>query len=95
MRPEEYASLRYPPASLSRSPLPCADILTLTCALLSAVLVSNAAAEPVKFVRHPHASNGKLVFSYHGDIWIANENGSNPMRLTAHVARDTFPAAVT
>ena len=66
-------------------------ILTLTCALLTAVLVSNAAAEPVKFVRHPHASNGKLVFSYHGDIWIANENGSSPMRLTAHVARDTFP----
>ena len=66
-------------------------ILTLTCALLTAVLVSNAAAEPVKFVRYPHASNGKLVFSYHGDIWIANENGSSPMRLTAHVARDTFP----
>src|SRR6186713_1129598 len=40
-------------------------ILTLTCALLTAALVSNAAAEPVKFVRYPHASNGKLVFSYH------------------------------
>jgi tricorn protease len=36
-------------------------------------------------------SQGKLVFSYHGDIWIANENGSNAVRLTAHVARDVFP----
>jgi tricorn protease len=50
-----------------------------------------AVAEPIKFARYPHVSQGKLVFSYHGDIWIANENGSNPQRLTAHVARDTFP----
>ncbi|HET9371966.1 MAG TPA: S41 family peptidase, partial [Vicinamibacterales bacterium] len=54
-------------------------------------LAAGAAAEPVKFARYPHVSRGKLVFSYHGDIWIANENGSNPMRLTAHVARDIFP----
>jgi len=50
-----------------------------------------ASAEPIKFARYPHVSQGKLVFSYHGDIWIANENGANPVRLTAHVARDTFP----
>ena len=34
---------------------------------------------------------GRLVFSYHGDIWIANQDGTNPTRLTAHVARDSFP----
>ena len=54
-------------------------------------LAAPATAEPIKFARYPHVSQGKLVFSYHGDIWIANENGSSPMRLTAHVARDTFP----
>ncbi len=59
--------------------------------LALALVASGAAAEPVKFARYPHVSQGKLVFSYHGDIWIANENGSNPVRLTAHVARDTFP----
>ncbi len=49
-------------------------------------------AEPVKFVRYPHVSNdGKIAFSYHGDIWIANSDGSHPRRLTAHIARDTFP----
>ena len=55
------------------------------------LVATTAMAEPVKFARYPHVSQGKLVFSYHGDIWIANENGSNPVRLTAHVARDTFP----
>jgi len=64
--------------------------LTLTfVALLTLAGISSA--EPIKFARYPHVSQGKLVFSYHGDIWIANENGSNPTRLTAHVARDVFP----
>jgi tricorn protease len=49
------------------------------------------AAEPIKFARYPHVSQGKLVFSYHGDIWIATEAGANATRLTAHVARDVFP----
>ncbi len=60
--------------------------------LIAALLVTATAwAEPIKFARYPHVSQGKLVFSYHGDIWIANENGSSPQRLTAHVARDVFP----
>src|SRR6187431_329710 len=65
---------------------------TLTLAFV--VLLATTApvsAEPIKFARYPHVSQGKLVFSYHGDIWIANENGSNAVRLTAHVARDVFP----
>jgi tricorn protease len=64
--------------------------LLLTLVVLVALPLT-ASAEPIKFARYPHVSQGKLVFSYHGDIWIANENGSNPMRLTAHVARDVFP----
>ena len=63
----------------------------VVAAALLLCAVTHAAAEPIKFARYPHVSQGKLVFSYHGDIWIANENGSNPQRLTAHVARDTFP----
>lgn len=59
-------------------------------AVLFFVAVS-AQAEPIKFARYPHISNGKIAFSYFGDIWIANENGSNPQRLTAHIARDIYP----
>lgn len=62
-------------------------IAGLACTLVAA----SATAEPIKFARYPHVAQGKLVFSYHGDIWIANENGSNPQRLTVHVARDVFP----
>lgn len=62
-------------------------IAGLACTIFS----SAASAEPIKFARYPHVAQGKLVFSYHGDIWIANENGSNPQRLTVHVARDVFP----
>jgi tricorn protease len=60
---------------------------------IATLLVVNApaATEPIKFARYPHVSQGKLVFSYHGDIWIATEDGTNPLRLTAHVARDVFP----
>ena len=63
----------------------------LMTALVCAALASPATADPIKFARYPHVAAGRLVFSYHGDIWIANQNGSNPTRLTAHVARDSFP----
>ena len=63
--------------------------------LLSLVLllgIADAAkADPIKFARYPHICNGRIAFSYHGDIWVANEDGSSPYRLTAHVAMDQFP----
>ena len=59
--------------------------------LLALAIAAPVAAEPIKFARYPHVAHGKIVFSYHGDIWIANQDGSNPTRLTAHVGRDTFP----
>ena len=63
--------------------------LLLACA--TSMLPAPVSAEPIKFARYPHVAGGRLVFSYHGDIWIANQDGSNPTRLTAHVARDSFP----
>jgi tricorn protease len=44
-----------------------------------------------RLLRHPAYSKGKVAFSYLGDIWIANENGSDVRRLTDHVARDIYP----
>ncbi len=45
----------------------------------------------VKLLRHPTYSKGKVAFSYLGDIWIANENGADVLRLTDNKARDQFP----
>ena len=45
----------------------------------------------VKLLRHPAYSKGKVAFSYLGDIWIANENGTAAERLTDNAARDQFP----
>jgi len=64
-------------------------LFSLIAALFFVVVF--AQAEPIKFARYPHICGGKIAFSYHGDIWIAKENGSNPQRLTAHVARDIYP----
>ncbi|MFI5103611.1 MAG: hypothetical protein ACHP79_01690, partial [Terriglobales bacterium] len=48
-------------------------------------------AGEARLLRHPSYHNGKVAFSYLGDIWVANEDGSNPQRLTVHKARDIYP----
>lgn len=48
-------------------------------------------AEPIKFMRDPHVAGEKIAFSYQGDIWVAARDGSNPRRLTNHLARDVAP----
>ena len=55
------------------------------------VLLPFAGAETIKFARYPNSSHGMVAFSYHGDIWVAGIDGSNPRRVTDHVAMDTFP----
>ncbi len=65
--------------------------ITLVLAVCLLIVAAAAIAAPVKFARYPHVSSGKLVFAYHGDLWIANADGSRPVRLTAHVSRNTFP----
>ncbi|MGA7237783.1 MAG: hypothetical protein WBY44_19005, partial [Bryobacteraceae bacterium] len=62
-------------------------------ALLAAALLSLPALlqAQVKLLRHPTYSKGKVAFSYLGDIWIANENGTGAERLTDNAARDQFP----
>lgn len=49
------------------------------------------AARQIKLPRHPDFHDGKICFSYLGDIWVVNADGSQPRRLTVHPARDTFP----
>jgi len=59
--------------------------------LILVIFATSISAGQIKFARYPHICNGKIAFSYHGDIWVANEDGSHPYRLTDHVAMDIGP----
>ena len=56
--------------------------------LASAALV---AAAPIRLARHPDYHAGKIAFSYLGDIWTANEDGTASQRLTDNRAREIYP----
>src|SRR5437588_4403055 len=57
----------------------------------AALILPIATNAEVRLLRHPTYSKGKVAFSYLGDIWIANENGSATQRLTDNKARDIYP----
>ena len=44
-------------------------------------------AAEIRLPRHPDYSEGKIVFSYLGDLWLVNDDGTNPRRLTTHAAQ--------
>ena len=63
--------------------------------LLSALTLILAASSfafgrEARLVRYPHYHNGRIVFSYLGDVWTADENGANIQRLTVNRARDVY-----
>jgi tricorn protease len=63
----------------------------LVAALAACLCASFVTAGEIKLPRHPDYHNGKIVFSYVGDLWLVNEDGSQPQRLTVHSARDIHP----
>jgi len=60
-------------------------------ALILLVGAAAAAAAPIKLARHPHYHAGKIAFSYLGDIWTANEDGTGVLRVTDNGAREVYP----
>jgi tricorn protease len=50
-----------------------------------------ASAAPIRLARTPDYHAGKITFSYLGDIWVVNEDGSNPQRITINTAREVNP----
>ena len=50
-----------------------------------------AFSREAKLVRYPHYYQGRVAFTYLGDIWTADENGQNVRRVTVHKARDAYP----
>ena len=63
----------------------------LVTLLFILVLSSLAFAREARLVRYPSYSNGRIAFTYLGDIWTADENGQNVQRLTVNKARDAYP----
>jgi tricorn protease len=63
---------------------------TLFAATLLLVTAISALGREARLVRYPHYHNGRVVFTYLGDIWTADENGQNVQRLTVNRARDVF-----
>ena len=43
-------------------------VLVILALAWSAVAAFQAEARPIMFARTPHVSQGRIVFSYHGDI---------------------------
>ena len=43
-------------------------------------------------LRQPSVSRNHIAFVYAGDIWVANRDGQNPLRLTSHPADEFAPA---
>ena len=65
--------------------------VTILGVLVSFILVSVAAAAPVRLARHPDYHAGRIAFSYLGDIWVAGEDGTNLVRVTDNTGRDVYP----
>src|SRR5216684_4351754 len=59
--------------------------------LLIFVFSSLAFGREARLVRYPSYNNGRIAFTYLGDIWTADENGGNIQRLTVNKARDAYP----
>ncbi|MBT8397607.1 MAG: PD40 domain-containing protein [Gemmatimonadetes bacterium] len=68
--------------------------LTVLSFLALAVFNHQAGAaipEPIKFMMNPHVHGDLIAFSYQGDIWIVERDGTLVRRLTNHLARDVSP----
>ncbi|MDQ5836338.1 MAG: S41 family peptidase [Acidobacteriota bacterium] len=63
--------------------------LLLFCALLALSAVAHA--KEARLIRYPNYNQGRVTFSYLGDIWVADEDGRGVQRLTVNRARDVYP----
>ena len=63
---------------------------TLFAASLFLFTAISAFGREARLVRYPHYHNARIVFTYLGDIWTADENGQNVQRLTVNRARDVY-----
>lgn len=63
---------------------------TLFATALFLITTISAFGREARLVRYPHYHNGRIVFTYLGDLWTADDNGQNVQRLTVNRARDVY-----
>lgn len=63
----------------------------ITVFVYLACAISLGYAREAKLVRYPSYHQGRVAFTYLGDIWTADDNGGNIQRITANPARDVYP----
>ena len=61
----------------------------IVIATLLGLLASTAAAE-TRLLRFPDLYGDTVVFTYAGDLWLANTEGTNVRRLTSHPGQELF-----
>ena len=66
------------------------NAISLFAATLFLITAVSAFGREARLVRYPHYHNGRVVFTYLGDIWTADENGQNIQRMTVNRARDVY-----
>jgi tricorn protease len=64
--------------------------ISLFALILTMSATSIVFGREARLVRYPHYHNGRVVFSYLGDIWTADDNGQNVQRLTVNRASDVY-----
>jgi len=72
---------------------PARVLLGVACfGMLAVAAPTPQAPAPIKFARYAHVANdGRIAFTYHDDIWVADSTGANARRLTANVGQDFGP----
>ena len=63
----------------------------LLLSVLGLLFCSFTNAESTKLLRNPDISDNHITFIYGGDIWLADNNGENPKRLTTFPGEEVQP----
>jgi len=66
-------------------------LVFVTALLVVAFGRASHTSAPIKLARHPDYHAGKIAFSYLGDIWTANEDGTSPQRVSDHRGHEMYP----
>ncbi|HUK30208.1 MAG TPA: S41 family peptidase [Candidatus Acidoferrum sp.] len=66
-------------------------LLAVAAVLFIHVAFAVPAQAQTRLLRFPSYSHGKVTFSYLGDIWVANEDGTGVQRITDNRAREINP----